>query len=222
MLYSVKGTHGQQPGYKEGRLADSQINLAVERLRQGGLVAFPTDTLYALGADPFNPQAVQRVFWAKHRPPNMGLPLLLSDAAMLTPEVAEASELALELAERFWPGPLTMLLPRGPMVSEQVTGGQDSVAVRVPDHPIAQRLIGALGHPVTGTSANVTGGDDPATAQQVREHMGASCDMVLDDGASQLGVSSTIVDLTGPRPTLVRAGAVPWEDIESFLASGGE
>lgn len=200
-------------------MSDDRIQQAVECLRQGGLVAFPTDTLYALGADPFNPHAVQRVFRAKHRPPDMGLPLLLSNSDMLQQAAADVSTLATTLARRFWPGSLTMLLPRAAAVSPLVTGGQDTVAVRVPNHPAALRLITALGHPITGTSANVTGGPDPATAKEVREQLGVSCDMVLDDGAAELGISSTIVDLTGERPTLVRVGAVPWEEIESFVAA---
>ena len=200
-------------------MSDDLIQAAAERLRQGGLVAFPTDTLYALGADPFNSQAVQRVFRAKHRPPNMGLPLLLSDADMLGQAASAVPPLAVALASRYWPGSLTMILPKAAAVSDSVTGGQGTVAVRVPNHPLAQSLIAALGRPVTGTSANVTGGPDPDTPDQVREQLGVSCDMVLDDGACAVGVSSTIVDLSGPRPTLVRAGAVPWEEIESFVAA---
>ena len=200
-------------------MSDDLIQTAAERLRQGGLVAFPTDTLYALGADPFNSQAVQRVFRAKHRPPNMGLPLLLSDADMLGQAASTVPPLAIALASRYWPGSLTMILPKAAAVSDSVTGGQGTVAVRVPNHPLAQSLIAALGRPVTGTSANVTGGPDPDTPDQVREQLGVSCDMVLDDGACAVGVSSTIVDLSGPRPTLVRAGAVPWEEIESFVAA---
>ncbi len=203
-------------------LSDDRIHRAVERLRQGGLVAFPTDTLYALGADAFNSQAVQRVFRAKHRPPDMGLPLLLSDSDMLPQVATDVPPIAKALADRFWPGSLTILLPKSVKVSDMVTGGHNTVAVRVPDHALALELIAALGNPITGTSANVTGGPDPVTPQHVREQMGASCDMVLDDGKAELGVSSTIIDLATARPTLVRAGAIPWEDIEPFLmASAG-
>ena len=191
-------------------------------MRQGGLVAFPTDTLYALGADPFSSQAVQRVFRAKHRPPNMGLPLLLSNAGMLAQAASSVPPMAVALGKRFWPGSLTVIVPKATEVSYAVTGGQDTVAVRVPNHPLAQSLIDALGRPVTGTSANVTGGPDPDTPEQVREQLGVSCDMVLDDGACAVGVSSTIVDLSGPRPTLVRAGAIPWEEIEPFMTACAE
>ena len=200
-------------------MSEDRIERAVDRLRQGGLVAFPTDTLYALGADPFNPQAVQRVFRAKHRPPNMGLPLLLSDAKMLEQAVSEVPALAHALARKFWPGSLTMVLPKAGAISGLVTGGLGTVAVRVPNHPLALRMLAALGQPVTGTSANVTGGPNPDTPEQVREQLGVSCDMVLDDGECAVGVSSTIVDLSGARPTLVRAGAVPWEELESFMAA---
>lgn len=185
-------------------------------------MAFPTDTLYALGADPFNSQAVQRVFHAKHRPPDMGLPLLLSDAGMLEQAASSVPPQAVALGNRYWPGSLTMILPKAAAISVSVTGGQDTVAVRVPDHPLAQSLISALGHPVTGTSANVTGGPDPDTPDQVREQLGVSCDMVLDDGACAVGIPSTIVDLSGARPTLVRAGAIPWEEIESVMAGSAE
>ena len=200
-------------------MSDDLIERAAERLRHGGLVAFPTDTLYALGADSSNPQAVQRIFRAKHRPPNMGLPLLLSHSDMLHQVSSAPPPLALLLAEEFWPGSLTMIVPKASAVLDQVTGGHDTVAVRVPDHPMALSLIGALGRPVTGTSANVTGGPDPTTAEQVREQLGVSCDIVLDGGEAAIGVSSTIVDLSGARPTLVRPGAVPWEEIESFVAA---
>ena len=200
-------------------MSEELIHRAAERLREGGLVAFPTDTLYALGADPFNSQAVQRVFRAKHRPPDMGLPLLLSEPGMLEQAASTVPPLALALAHRFWPGSLTLIVPKAADVSDTVTGGHKTVAVRVPDHSLARRLIATLGRPVTGTSANITGGPDPDTADQVREQLGVSCDMVLDDGACAVGVSSTIVDLSGLRPTLVRAGAVPWEEIECFIAS---
>ena len=209
------------PAGRQG-LSEDLIQRAAERLRQGGLVAFPTDTLYALGADPFNSQAVQRVFRAKHRPPNMGLPLLLSDAGMLKQAASSVPPLAVALGNRFWPGSLTVIVPKATAVSDSVTGGQDTVAVRVPNHPLAQSLIDALGRPVIGTSANVTGGPDPDTPEQVREQLGVSCDMVLDDGACVVGISSTIVDLSGPRPTLVRAGAIPWQEIELVMAGSAE
>ncbi len=201
------------------RLAESRIEQAAERIRQGGLVAFPTDTLYALGADPFNAQAVQRVFRAKHRPPDMGLPLLLANSEMLQDTASEVPPLAIALAERFWPGSLTLIVPKAHTISSSVTGGHGTVAVRVPNHPLALSLIAAVGGPVTGTSANITGGPDPSTPDQVRKQLGVSCDMVLDGGEAALGVPSTIIDLSGDRPTLVRAGAVPWEEIESFIAA---
>ena len=149
----------------------------------------------------------------------MGLPLLLSDAKMLEQAVSEVPALAHALARKFWPGSLTMVLPKAGEISGLVTGGLGTVAVRVPNHPLALRMLAALGQPVTGTSANVTGGPNPDTPEQVREQLGVSCDMVLDDGECAVGVSSTIVDLSGARPTLVRAGAVPWEELESFMAA---
>ena len=184
-------------------------------LRKGGVVAFPTDTLYALGADALSDGAVKKVFDIKQRPASMGMPVFIADISDLANVARDVPELATELARRFWPGSVTLVLKKAHVVPSRLTGGQDSVAVRVPDHPIALALLRALGRPVTGSSANISGGPDPVTASHVRESLGGACDIVVDAGPAPLGVPSTIVDLREGVPRLLRAGAVPWEAVES-------
>ena len=183
-------------------------------------MAFPTDTLYALGADGLSAKAVNRIFDMKKRPYDMGLPLLLAGVEVLETVAVDIPRVAWALARRFWPGPLTLVLRKAPAIPASVTGGKESVAVRVPDHSVALNLIKKLGRPITGTSANISGDPNPVTAEQVRESLGGTCDLILDGGLVPLGISSTIVDVSGPSPRLIRAGAIPWEAVESIdLAS---
>jgi L-threonylcarbamoyladenylate synthase len=194
-------------------LAALEPALAV--LRHGGVVAYPTDTLYGLAADPRVPQAVQRVFEIKGRSEQQSIPLIAA-----TVEQARAlghfSALAARLADRFWPGPLTLIVqqkvPLAPGVAQQGT-----VAVRVPDHPIARALAAGLGFAITSTSANRSGAQPCATAEEVINAVGASVSIVVDGGPTRGGSPSTIVDVTGAVPSLVRAGAVPWERVLESL-----
>ncbi|NUT20697.1 MAG: threonylcarbamoyl-AMP synthase [Hamadaea sp.] len=197
--------------------AASDIEAAAEALRAGGLVAFPTETVYGLGADAENPAAVRRIFTAKGRPPTHPLIVHLGAAEQLEDWVAEVSPTAWLLAERFWPGPLTLVLRRGPRVSLEATGGLETVAVRVPDHPVALELLAAFGGGVAAPSANRFGSVSPTTAEHVRAELGEGVDFVLDGGACQVGVESTIVDLTSAIPSVLRPGGVTREDLESAL-----
>ena len=187
---------------------------SVRCLRSGGVIAFPTDTLYGLGADAFSPEAVGRVFDIKGRASSSGLPLLIADASDLDTVAVDITDMARTLAEEFWPGPLTLVLRRSARVPAVTTGGLDTVAVRTPDHPIPRALVRSLGRPITGTSANPTGGPDPVTAGEVKGLLGEAVDYIIDAGPSPLGSPSTILDLSGERPAILRAGALQREALE--------
>ena len=165
------------------RSATGEIAAAVEALRAGGLVAYPTDTLYGLGADALNEAAVERVFEAKGRPQGMPLPLLISDAEQLPMVAASVPDAALTLAGAFWPGGLTLVLPVSDAVPPLVTARGWKVAVRLPDHPVPRALAEGLGRPITGTSANRSGGPEPRTAAGVREALGEAVDVGAGHGA---------------------------------------
>ena len=184
-------------------------------LKGKGVVAFPTDTLYGLGADAFEVEAVQRVFQIKGRTGDMALPLLLASTRDLEQVCTNIPDLAWPLVERFWPGPLTLIMRKATEVSEAVTGGEDSVAVRLPDHPVPQALVRELGRPITGTSANPSGGPDPRTAEDVARMLGDRVDYILDGGPATRGGPSTILDLTRPNPRLVRQGAISLSSLQS-------
>jgi L-threonylcarbamoyladenylate synthase len=186
-------------------------------LRAGGLVAFPTETVYGLGADAGNEGAVRRVFQVKGRP--AGHPLIVHVAGSLTGWAAGVPDAARRLAERFWPGPLTIVLRRGPRVLPAVTGGQDTVALRVPAHPLALALLRDFGGGVAAPSANRFGRVSPTTAAHVRDDLGADVEFILDGGPCGVGVESTIVDLSGGAPSLLRPGGVPLEALEEALGT---
>ena len=184
------------------------VDDAVKVLRGKGVVAFPTDTIYGLGAEAFCAEAVDRVYEIKGRSADMALPLLLASIEDLERVTTGVPDLTWELVERFWPGPLTLILGKSQEVPREVTGGRESVAVRMPDHPVPQALVRELGRPITGTSANLSGGPDPITAADVRRSLGSKVDYILDGGPATAGRPSTILDLTGPRPVLVRRGTI--------------
>jgi L-threonylcarbamoyladenylate synthase len=195
----------------------SAIDEAAAVLRRGGLVAFPTETVYGLGADAFNPRAVARVFEVKARPSFDPLIVHLAQAADLG-RVSPAEDPRVgALAARFWPGPLTLVLPRRPEVPDLVTSGLDTVGVRVPAHPAARALIAAAGTPVAAPSANPFGYVSPTTAAHVAELLGPAVDLVLDGGPCRVGVESTILFLAGEPPTILRPGGVPREALEEAL-----
>lgn len=194
-----------------------QIAAAAEILRAGGLVAFPTETVYGLGADAENEDAVRKIFAAKGRPADHPVIVHLANPQDMRSWADDIPESALRLAERYWPGPLTMILKRSPKALDVVTGGQDTVGLRVPNHPVALALLKEFGRGVAAPSANRFGRISPTLAAHVRQEMGDTVDLILDGGPSQVGLESTIVDLTGDQPVLLRPGAISVEQLEAVI-----
>ncbi len=182
-------------------------------LRGGGLVAFPTDTFYGLAADPRDEAAVERVFVAKGRAPAVALPLIAADIDQVLAASTGLSPLSLRLAERFWPGPLTLVADAASSIVPGVHGGSHTIAVRVPDHAVARGLAAAAGFPVVSTSANRSGEAAVTSADAVVSSIGGLVDLVLDCGATPGAAPSTVVDARGAVPVLIRAGAVPFSRV---------
>jgi L-threonylcarbamoyladenylate synthase len=199
----------------------TDVGVALTRLLGGGLVAIPTETVYGLGADAEQPSALARIFAVKARPADHPLIVHLAGADQLAGWAATVPISAAVLAEACWPGPLTLLLPRGPRVSDAVTGGRDSVGLRVPAHPLTLELLRRSGRGIAAPSANRFGRVSPTTARHVVTDLGPLLapgrDVVLDGGPSPVGVESTIVDCTTEPPQLLRPGGIPPEDIERLL-----
>lgn len=195
------------------------IEKAVAVLRGGGLVAFPTETVYGLGADAASRAAVQKIYAAKGRPADHPLIVHVADAVQLANWARDIPPSAARLAKRFWPGPLTIILRRAPHVGDLVTGGQDTVALRVPAHPVAQALLRTFGGGVAAPSANRFGRVSATTAEHVRHEFGPAVDCVLDGGAADLGIESTIVDLSGAQPALLRPGWITAAQLEQALGA---
>lgn len=187
-------------------------------LRAGGLVAFPTETVYGLGANALDERAVEAIFTAKGRPADDPVIVHLGAAEQLT-QVAAATPTAWRLADAFWPGPLTLVLPKQPQVPPTVTAGLDSVGVRVPSHPVALALLQTSRLAVAAPSANLFGRPSPTLARHVLEDLDGQIDAVIDAGATSVGVESTIVDLTTTPPRLLRPGGVAAEAVESVLGT---
>ena len=192
---------------------EKQIKVAIAILKKGGIVAFPTDTVYGLGADPLNEQAVDKIYKVKRRPHNLPFPLLLAEKSDLLKVASVVPEIAWQLAERFLPGGLTLVLRKNPWVPVTVTAGGDTVAVRIPDHPVPLALIRGLGSPIVGTSANLSGKPSPVTAEEVREQLGDEVDLIIDGGRCPGGTESTVLDVSGKVPALIREGAIPRAEI---------
>jgi L-threonylcarbamoyladenylate synthase len=190
---------------------------AAKIIRQGGLVAFPTETVYGLGANALDAAAVARVFAAKARPTFDPLIVHLPDRTWLERVVRATSEAARILSAQFWPGPLTLVLPKAPVVPDLVTAGLDTVGVRVPDHPAARALIEAAGTPIAAPSANLFGHVSPTTAAHVVEQLGHRIDAVLDGGPCRVGVESTIVSFASGAPCVLRPGGVTRENLAEAL-----
>jgi L-threonylcarbamoyladenylate synthase len=187
-------------------------------LQRGGLVAFPTETVYGLAADAFDPQAVARIFEVKERPAFDPLIVHLAEAASLDWVAVADDPRAAALAARFWPGPLTLVLPRRPELPDIVTSGLDTVGVRVPAHPAARALIAAAGTPLAAPSANPFGYVSPTTAEHVAELLGDAVELVLDGGPCRVGLESTILSLVG-EPVILRPGGLPREALEEALGT---
>lgn len=193
------------------------IRRAVELLRQGELVALPTETVYGLGADALNPDAVARIFAAKERPADHPLIVHLPDAEQLTTWAREIPKEAIALARAFWPGPLTLILKKEEGVPDVVTGGQDTVGLRVPNHPVALELLRAFGSGIAAPSANRFGRISPTTAEHVRQELGDRVALILDGGPCQVGLESTILDLSRDVPVILRPGAIGVDDIARVI-----
>ena len=193
------------------------ITEAAEALRAGQLVAFPTETVYGLGADARAPRAVQRIFTAKNRPDDHPLIVHIATADELGAWARDIPEAATRLMASFAPGPLTLILQKRSDVPDAVTGGHPTIGLRVPDHPVANALLRAFGSGVAAPSANRFGSVSPTTAAHVALELGASVDLILDGGACRVGIESTIVDLSRGEPALLRPGGLPAEAIEAVL-----
>ncbi len=184
---------------------------ALETLKSGGLVAFPTDTVYGLGALAFIADAVESIYAAKDRPVEKAIPVLIGDVDDLAKISVEVPEIALKLAARFWPGPLTLVVPKHPRLPEAVSAAA-TVGVRIPDHPVARALLRLAG-PMAVTSANLSGQPSPTTAQEVFTQLGGRIDLILDGGKTPSGVPSTVVDCVGAEPKILREGPIPESEI---------
>jgi L-threonylcarbamoyladenylate synthase len=194
-----------------------EIGAAVSALSRGGLVAFPTETVYGLGADATNASAVRRVFQVKGRPESHPLIVHLAAADELSDWVHHVPAPARLLAAACWPGPLTLLLERASKVLPEITGGRATVGIRVPAHPMAQELLQAFGSGIAAPSANRFGHVSPTTAEHVRADLGDDVDVILDGGPSAVGIESTIVDCTTDPPQVLRPGAITTADIAAIL-----
>ncbi|MDO8886087.1 L-threonylcarbamoyladenylate synthase [Candidatus Oleimmundimicrobium sp.] len=193
------------------------IEEAADILKAGGLVAFPTETVYGLGADTFNPEAVERIFKIKGRPFDKPLAICISNVADLDFLVEEVPEFAKNIIDRFWPGPLTLIFKKRETVFSQATCGRATVGIRFPKNKITLSLIASVGRPLVLTSANISGIPSSIEAQQVLNDIGKNIDLILDGGKTELGVESTILDLTTAPPTIIREGAITVKEIEKVL-----
>ena len=196
---------------------DPAIAEAAAQLLAGGLVAFPTETVYGLGADGLNPEAVARIYAAKGRPATNPVILHVADAASALALVSRWSPEAQMLAKQFWPGPLTLVLPASDLVPSIVRAGGPSVALRCPAHPVALALIRATGRPLAAPSANRSQHLSPTLAQHVASSLGEAVDLILDGGPTEAGLESTILDLSSDRPCVLRPGPIPPADLEALV-----
>jgi L-threonylcarbamoyladenylate synthase len=193
------------------------LPLALDVLRSGGLVAFPTDTVYGVGALAFDRRAVESIYTAKDRPVEKAIPVLIGDMLDLGKVCLEIPGIALKLADRFWPGPLTLVIPKHPELSEAVSAGS-TVGVRIPDHPVALDLLCRTG-PMAVTSANLSGQPSPNSALEVYTQLGGRIALILDGGLTPGGIPSTVVDCTGGKPQILRVGPIPNNDILAVIES---
>jgi L-threonylcarbamoyladenylate synthase len=193
------------------------VSRAAAVVLAGGVLAYPTDTFYGLAANPASAAAIVQLYRIKGRQVDQAMPLIAAGIEQLEASAGRLVGLARILAERLWPGPLTLVIPAWTSLVDAVHAGTGTVAVRVPAHPLARALAAACGWPITSTSANRSGEPAPTTPDAVRQALGRDLDAIIDGGASPGGQPSTIVDATGREPRLVRAGAVPWERVLECL-----
>jgi L-threonylcarbamoyladenylate synthase len=197
--------------------APDAMERAVEALRRAEVIAFPTDTVYGVGTHAFLPEAVAQLYAIKDRPAHLAIPLLLPDVAAMGTVCVDIPPAAWDLAERFWPGSLSLVLRRAPVVPDAVTAGGPTVAVRVPDHALVRELCRRLGAPLAATSANRHGQPSPATAGEVEAALGGWIPLILDGGPCAGGVASTVLDLTVSPPAILRAGPITAEQLAAVV-----
>lgn len=197
----------------------AEVRRAAAVLRRGGLVGFPTETVYGLGADASSRKAVARLYAAKRRPADHPVIVHFADAQAAFEWAREVPEGARKLARKFWPGPMTLVLKRSKKAGDFVTGGQDTIGLRVPAHPVAQELLKAFGGGIAAPSANRFGAISATTTAHVRADLGADAEVVLDGGPSEVGIESTIVDLSGAEPVLLRPGRISRLELEQALGA---
>jgi L-threonylcarbamoyladenylate synthase len=196
---------------------EKQIKKAVAILNAGGVVAYPTDTVYGLGACMTDIQAVDRIFAVKGRPKGMALPVLLAEPAQIAEIVTAVMPAAKQLADTFFPGALTIILAKSAFVPDVITGGGKTVAFRIPNHPVPLALVRGLGKPIVGTSANLSGYPSALTAEEVKSQIGDKIDMVINGGRCPGGIESTVIDLSGEKPVIRRLGAISFEKLRKIL-----
>ncbi|MBK7452610.1 MAG: threonylcarbamoyl-AMP synthase [Anaerolineales bacterium] len=196
-------------------LPASEIQIALQILKNGGIVAFPTDTVYGLGALAFNNNAIESIYTAKDRPIEKAIPILIGDLSDLEKIAGGTPDMALRLAARFWPGPLTCIIPKKQTLPPAVSA-TSTIAVRIPNHPDALALLRAAG-PMAVTSANISGGQNPSTAQEVFDQLNGRIPLILDGGKTIGGVPSTLVDCTGDLPGILREGPISLNDLMAVL-----
>jgi L-threonylcarbamoyladenylate synthase len=218
--YVGRGSRGIRTIRLSARASDA-LEQAVGTLHHGELVAFPTDTVYGVGAHAFLTEAVARLYTVKQRPAHLPIPLLLPDATAMEAVCCDIPTVAWQIAERFWPGALSLILKRTPAVPDAVTAGGRTLAVRVPDHPLVRDLCRALGVPLAATSANRHGQPDPVTAAEVEVALGGRIPLILDGGACPGGVASTVLDLTVWPPAILRPGPVTAEQLADIVPARG-
>jgi len=194
-----------------------QLLAAVNLLRAGGIVAFATETVYGLGGDATNPQAIERIYQAKGRPPTNPLIVHVSDEAMARRFTTHWPVAAEQLARAFWPGPLTLVLPRGREIVPRVSAGLETIGLRAPSHAVAQSLLRAFGGPIAAPSANRSNRISPTTVGHVRAELGDAVDLILDGGPCRIGIESTVLDLSSAKPTILRPGGITQEQISRVI-----
>lgn len=202
---------------KPSELSYPQIEAAAALLMEGEVVAFPTETVYGLGANALSREAVDKIFKAKGRPSDNPLIVHIAEKSQLNELVREIPDVAKKLIDRFWPGPLTLVLKKAEGIAENVTAGLDTVAVRMPDHPVALAIIAAAGLPIAAPSANVSGRPSPTTAQHVKEDLDGRIAGIIDGGATGVGVESTVLDCTEAVPMILRPGGITKEQLEQVI-----
>ncbi len=206
---------------RDNQIEEAELKEASAVIRSGGLVAFPTETVYGLGGDATNPEASRKIYAAKGRPSDNPLIVHIADFSQLEDIVAEVPQEARDLAEAFWPGPLTMILRKNEVIPYETTGGLDTVAIRMPSHPVARRFLQDSGCMIGAPSANTSGRPSPTTAQHVWEDLQGKIEVLLDGGPVGIGIESTIVDLSEDQPMILRPGFITQEMLSQVLGQVG-